>query len=404
MKLKTRCVFLFGLTACLLSAGCPPKKTPPEAEAQPPALEEAFFQPEYSRPPQVHQIPSQNGLWFDFSGLFPKKIDKPENASLVDFTPWPYARYACGLFPLSEDPLKPSLAVVVNRCGFLAIFAGKAGELLVYPFEENEFFPKYTAIPPFYFKEAVTTILYSDDFFVNVPAAPPSARVFSLSLNKDGISKVEIPAFKAYPPGDWNIETFFPSFDGIWRFKARGKSNGAEAVFYGATSFYDQAEFTEETTAERFYGARSLAGLENLPVLITGLLDYARSSGALTVEENINVRLTSPSYGGTMEFLNGGGNENDFKLFAFLNGKEAKTDAACLLASEQALKDGLFKNAFVLFYDKDGNIKKQILPLLPESFFWTSVAIVKDKLIVLWEERESWNIGAAGLAAFTLNE
>jgi hypothetical protein len=215
----------------------------------------------FSTAPYAVIIAGKMPLWFEYapdapapsaSGAVLKQPARIEDAALNDFIPWTAARHTTGLLALNaEDFPQTGIAAAVNRFGFVAAYPGKNGEAFLYIFEETGYFPHYTASAPFNLDGYPAVLLFANDFFNKVSstpqtgAAPPLKRCFA--IGKNGLFSREIPAFSTFDPdGIWNIDNFFYGKQGLWYFRARKKTEGKAAVFYGQTGAPGASEKIKE--------------------------------------------------------------------------------------------------------------------------------------------------------------
>jgi hypothetical protein len=100
-----------------------------------------------------------------------------------------------------------------------------------------------------------------------------------------------------------------------------------------------------------------------------------------------------------------GGGKIWFEAVRNLNGGQETRyySAASLESDAEACSFALFKNASVVYND---NKKCDVssLPQLPEGFSWDYVEPLGSSIIAAWEERQDWNVGAAGFMIKTGTE
>ncbi|MDR0551407.1 MAG: hypothetical protein LBG72_05260 [Spirochaetaceae bacterium] len=411
-------------------SACSPKNTAQKEETAPsantvPALPNGAI----NMPPYAIIIAGKTPLWFEYAktGL-PKQISRIEDAALNDFVPWTAARHTTGLifFNAADESAagQTSIAAAVNRFGFLALCppqknddAPAADEVLFYVFEETAYFPNYTASAPFNLNGYPAALLSFNDFFTaSAPtassknaapaaAAPPmpasqAPGEYSFAIGKNGLFKPEIPVFmNLTSAGLWNICNFFYGKQGLWYIKAQ-KPDGK--FFYGQTVDIASSSKIEEISEALYYKENAPAKADALPPPLRALLEKALvlcsiDNWVLYVYEEHGKR----AYSG--QTANTAAAKMPPELFALYNNEDAGN--AVLLVNENEGKNALIlRNVAGVNGAAGTGIYVQALPMLPENFFWTGAGIVDSgndgdaagTLIAFWEEREAWNIGAAG--------
>ncbi|MDR0539663.1 MAG: hypothetical protein LBG74_04070 [Spirochaetaceae bacterium] len=376
------------LLSLLCLYGCKPKM--PETPPQPAGHGNNVF----PHTPQAVIMTGKTPLWFEFAPLIPNHLKRVEDAALNEFSPWPVARHATGLLPFENG-----LAAAVNRYGFLAVLPDKPGKLLFYAFEETEWFPGATASIPFYFDGRPTVILSGHDFFLEAGLPPPLKQFFALVPGESLLTNPLIPAFEQFAGADgWDIETFFPTAQGWWYFKARNKSTqGKPANHYYRAEASGVSQKIDEVGEAAFYEAFAplkVTAVSVLPPLVNALL----VESGVSQDGNWHLTLFTDT-AGKLAF-SGAAAKTDgtaTPLYAMNAGDDY--EQSVLLVSERGAAP-----AAVFYYGGNAAIKKQALPILPENFFWTGAGCAGGNLIAFWEERDNWNIGAAGFMIVKLEQ
>ena len=353
----------------------------------------------FSQPPDEVIRLDGEPRWFEFVTGLPRHLGRPEDAGLKEFRPWPQAMYAAGLLPFYDG-----LVVAVNRSGLLVMVRGGDTEVQLYTFTEADFFHNYTAAALFYFDEAPAVLLSANDFFLDTQQPPPRRRAFSLNVGKSALVELDIPAFEPYAAEEgWNIEQIFPTFEGLWYFSARKKTEGKGTSFYGRTESSGKSIKIEEVTSSQFYSAKQPVPAENLPPPVKILVERS----GLAKDLFWTVTVSSKEDGGRLIFANG--TEADAEKAAAAPALYAAYEdsddihGAVLLIPPDAIglipptgDAGNEPEAAVFFYDENGVVRHRNLPPLPPAFFWTGIGSCGTTIVAPWEERDNWHIGAAG--------
>jgi hypothetical protein len=323
----------------------------------------------------------ENPLWFELSREGPKPVNSPDEASLTPFEPWPLARLITG-FITQED----RLVGAVNRSGFLVFMPGEGG-LALYSVTDVPDWEQYTAASPFLYREIPAVLLYRNVFFVDprmVPPVPPVRGLVKGSLKPTGL---ELPALEALPAGEgWEADALRQGKDGYWYYRGVNRGKGrTETVYYRGRDLSGPGELI---SAGAFRSAAEPSPLTDAPAGMGKLLEEAFRLGgsglvqaaAVSFAESGELRYFSevPLHTGVVEEL--------VELVGYYNGTDSY--GLVLWPGGKGLY-GKFQGGAV----ETGSFT---LPVLPENFSYTGIGLSGSTLIVLWEEREDLNVGAAG--------
>ncbi|MDR3173717.1 MAG: hypothetical protein LBU19_05665 [Treponema sp.] len=338
--------------------------------------------------------PGSVPLWFELAAAEgPQLINAPGAASLTPFEPWPLVRHIAG-FLLRED----ALFLAVNRDGFLIFTPRHAGEggaardgLALYRAADPPFWQRYTLGAFFLYQDLPAALLYRDDFFADPAAEAPAPPVWGLLPGTPHPAGLEIPAFAAFPPeAGWDIDALRRGQDGFWYYRSLQNpvASGFPVPRYLRTA--DLSLPGEETSLAAFQESARPESLAGAPPLLRLVLEEA-------------FKLSGPGKVQTAAVLfSGASSLRRFSPDTALH----SADGDLIELSGYYREAGTLPDALVILEDGRGIYGKDrgaglemgafFLPPLQEGFVYTGVAPAGTALIASWEERQGWNIGAAG--------
>ncbi|MDR2663045.1 MAG: hypothetical protein LBC31_08625 [Treponema sp.] len=379
---------LFFLCLAVLCCSCGPEKSPRETESA------ASFLPSLV-------VASGMPFWFELGPGGPRLIPSPGEASLEPFVPWSGARFIAGFIPAEpeEDPRgnagKVGLFAGVNRWGILG-FESREGETAVYFYPGGPVWEKYPAAALFWSGQR-PAVLLRGDFFSSDRSAPAPALWTTgsggdpASTGTGTLEALRLPVLDPFPPGEgWEAAAFFYRGDS-WYFRVsrsgaatacyRARDPGAPGESVGEAVFLDAAapqgpELAPPLLALAMEEAERLAGR---PCTVTAV------SPGFPSGQIFRSSLPAPDDGPELSayYRSAGG---ELALVLFPDGKGVFCRSG---AGGSGVEDGHFT-----------------LPALPPGgpdFRYTHIAAAGNVLVVSWEERENWTLGAAGFLLVEIN-
>jgi hypothetical protein len=397
--------------ACALSA-CSRTSSPEESVPQGISASAAGIHPLAII--QAGELP----LWFELGPDGPERISTPAEASLVPFTPWPLVRHIRGL--LIQDR---RLIVGVNREGFLiGVPWGNAvdtNSIALYRISDTAYWDDYSLDSLFFIEGQAVALLYRDDFFVEPSEKPPSPRVLTPEVGRSRPIGLEIPAFSGLPPEEgWDVEGLRRGQDGFWYYRGIRRDQAEPELVYLRTA--DLTLPGEKSSAAALRQAVRAAPLEEAPPALRPVLERGFSLlGRDADRVSKTVAVLSPGSGGPRYFAAGpeAAGEDMREFFAYYadidaNGMDAGGRAGDGMAGAGVDHDGMAAGesgapyALIITAEGRGVYGKYrdgvpetgefSLPALPEGFVYTGIGLCASVLLVPWEEREDWNVGASG--------
>jgi hypothetical protein len=276
--------------------------------------------------------------------------------------------------------------MAVNRQGFLVLAPIEEG-LALYRLDLSQDWDEFTVAALFRFRGAPAALLYRDDVFSAASGlSPPAYPVWALASGGFEPAPVEIPAFSGLSPKEgWDLKNFRQGRDGLWYYRAV-RDGRERAVQYYRTG--DPAFPGELINVGVFRNAQTPYNKSEAPHVLGLVLEQAAlrcSPGELPV-----AAVVSPDFPGLRYFA-----------------ADSRAGAVILeLAGFYAALEGggvgiaLFPDGR-LVYSNGGAPELYALPVLPEGFAYTRLAVIQaggrdQVLTAAWEEQEGFSIGAAG--------
>jgi hypothetical protein len=320
--------------------------------------------------------PSQTALYFEFDGGALRQISLPDMAALREMMPWPYAVHVTGMIYVED-----SLVITVNRQGFYTIQPDKTNLLAVKKAALALSMPDAVMSRPFLYEKNAAVFFNNSILDMEIGAEPEETALTPFIL-QDGIAKpVLIPAFSPFLSEEgWEIINFSGSKDGALYFSAIKRDGNAPEIRHLRTKNLWAAESLEQISLEDVRAASGGVPFSEAPALLRELFNELPPAPKNVLR---SIRVFSASFGGAALFASGGGDEVEE-----WNGVYNEDGVALVVSSGGAL--------FAL--DGAGGVRSSTLPALPSGFVWTAAAQSGGALVAAWEERESWSVGAAGLA------
>lgn len=337
--------------------------------------------------------------WFEFGTEGPERIGSPGEASLRPLTPWPLARFITG-FISQED----RVVGVVNRSGFLVILPGGEAGRALYRVEDVPYWEGYTAEAPFLYRGMPAALLYRNDFFADPAPEPPAPPVWTLIKGVSRPVGLELPLFGTLPAEGWDLEALRQGRDGRWYYRGLRRQGNRTAYFRGPD--LSAPGPGEASSVGAFRDAAVPHSPQDAPPALTALLEAAfRLSdpahirvAALSSPEFAGIRRFSadiPAGAGSREEESGGG-EAFIEFFGYYDPPGGSSDPKEAVVPFGAVFLPGGAGVYGRLREGGWEIGTVSLPPLPEQFVYTGIGCSGGVLIVSWEEREDWNVGAAG--------
>lgn len=353
------------LAAALLLSSCSRGGPPPVDSAAPPPPPAVPAGP----PPAASVDFAAGSAWFELGPGGPVAVVSPEDASLVPFEPWPYARRLCGFLPDGTAVVAAS-----NRDGFLSFRPGPVGVLEIFFHGNEEACAPYSMSEIFLFDGKPTVSLYRDRFFLDPQVLAPAVR--ALSLAEDAAVPVDPAAFALFPPEKgWDIDGVDRAFDGTWLVRAARDGSGEGRVAFASASSLEEQARPLSAAAHRA-GLRPRPKRTAAPAMANALAAAAAARGSTLVAS-----VAGRPGEGAVRFSSAENDAGAEKAWAW----EGDRGAAVLLADGRCWLSG-----------GDGAVQVFSLPELPGGFAYTGLARAGDAWIAAWEEQDGWAVGAAG--------
>jgi len=397
--MKFRYVFILIFIVLLLATACTGKRLPPAA---PPIEDSRLYDYADSFWPALALLETgENPLWFELGSGGPLHIESPESASLAPYVPWPHARFVVGILPWDGF-----LVMAINREGFLVL--GPAAEppaktsnsanmakVVLYQASADGFWDAYTAESFFIWKDNPAILLYRNDFFTEPFAPSPQPQVFTLDKSSTAPMGARIPALELFPPGEsWETELLRRGPDGLWYFRMKEKGMVQNETAYFCAR--DLEETSERISIDTWRNSGSPEKLENIPPVMSGILDSAVKFGLAGTGQELILRLISTGFDGTRLMGSSAAtaainDENPAFFYAYCRDKPEPL-ALAVLPDGQGFyfrEPGRGRSSVPI-------VRSIALPALPEEFVYTGVALLGDVVLASWEEQQEAGIGAAG--------
>ena len=322
-----------------------------------------------------------NPLWFELGPFGPDLIESPAAATLVPFTPWPHAKFVTGML-LWQD----SLVMAVNRDGFLVLGPGDTADLVLYRVADTFFWDPYTSESFFIWDDKPALLLYRNDFFSAPIAPPPEPQVYLLDKTSSVPLGVRIPALENLAEsGFWEAELLRRGNDGFWYYRVREKSGIESETAYFRTG--DLAAEGKKISVDEWRNS-SQPEITGIPLHLTAVLEK--------VSELIHTpvaRTVSPDFEGQRLFCaRGGRSEETVLLHAYCRETPQALAIAILPDGRGFCSPGANNDA-----------RSFSLPVLPEGFVYSGIAMLGNNLAASWEEQQDAGIGAAGFMVMALS-
>ncbi|QQO11063.1 hypothetical protein [Breznakiella homolactica] len=332
--------------------------------------------------PEIFIVSGEVPLWFELAPGGPRRIDSPENAALVDFSPWPLSRHIT-----SMDAAENRLVMASNRSGFLVSVPWSEDRIALFRIADENYWSDYTVASVFSLRGRSCILLYRDDFFTEPGQKLPDPRAFYLSRESPAPVAVDIGAFADQPPDEgWDIESLQRGNDGFWYYRAVQKDKAQ-----GIRSYYRTADLEtpgEACSSAAFINAQTPLHWQDAPGLLRPVLEAAAEmlgSGAVSVAE-----IISPDWDGTQYFILGTsantGEQEFIQTYVYHSAG----------GSLAILPDG--RGRYIRGDTSGGGYRSAAfsLPLLPDNYVYTGFALSGPSLIAAWEEQQGLSVGAAG--------
>jgi hypothetical protein len=320
-------------------------------------------------------------LWFELTAAGPVLINSPAEASLSPYLPWPQARYVAGLLDWDGRTV-----LVINREGFLVIETGKDGQTYLRRAASPGLWDPYTAGKPFMWNRRPGVLLYRNDFFSETQAPPPNPRLFFLDEGEPEPLGVDLPALEVFPAASgWEVDSLVPGPDGFWYYRAVPPP---DKQYPGKMpdEYYRSSDLSlpgEKISLGFWRNSLLPEPSGGAPPFLAALLEEALKPPF--VSEPAAAAVISSGFSGARVFSGSG--ESSVLLSGYY--REGFEPLAFLLSGDGRALAALGR----------GNPLPISLPVLPEGFAYTGIAMAGEVLVASWEEQQDSAVGSAGFMA-----
>ena len=356
-----------------------------------------------------------NPLWFEFTFKGPRLIPSPDQASLVDFSPWPFACYSTGMLVFPEQP-RPGissaetpeqfLAMAVNKFGFLIMGRDEEQNLVLYSAANPIIWDPYSVASFFLYQDKPGVLLCHDNFFSN-QELPPECPVYNLDQNFPLPVNCILPALNIFSvDGEGEFTALWQGSDQNWYYRFADQSQSSPSVNYYRTSDLSLPGEKIDQGVYRNYSVPEPV-TDELPVIYSLALEIQKDLSGISGVPVLNI--VSQNFSAARNFAVSSASEGDFIMLSGFYREGTCSDPE---SDPVNIPGGNFKNdpgnktlAFAILPDGKGFLYTDetfsafSLPSLPEGFAYTGAALAGDVLVATWEEQEDYSIGAAGFLA-----
>ncbi|GHV83074.1 hypothetical protein AGMMS50212_04140 [Spirochaetia bacterium] len=394
MNLRFTVCALLGVTVLCFSCS----KDKPQ-----PAPKQGAFQAKLETHSDLAAEPGELPIWIEFNSSGISQIDTPDKAALKPFEPWPYMQHITGMVSFENG-----VFVFVNRLGFLRIEPVELyNELLeIFVYAEKNYFSRWTASSPFIYGGYPYVVMSANDYFSVESIEPPSVnlRVWTVDTDLNKAFNVRFPAFNVFPDGEgWDIKEFWTAEDGYHYFKA-AKTKSESKIMYLKSKDPGSAELSEEISFSAFMQGSSPVHFSSAGVLMSAVLKEA--FGADNKKTSHIAAVFSMATGASSQYIDSapavvGDDQYTITEFGGVSGSFLNTNTgeiqnyACVINREGDLF--IAGNSAAETGGSPVVVQSKKMPSLPEGFVYTHAFLCGGAIAAAWEEREDWNIGAAGL-------
>jgi hypothetical protein len=325
-----------------------------------------------------------NPLWFEFLENGPRHIASPAEASLVDYAPWPLARFCSGLLVSGQN-----LVMAINRTGFLVAAPGSdQSSVILYLAEDFANWDPYSIASVFLYGERPAVLLYRDDFFAAPADSAPEHQVLILREDLPRPAGIRIPALGFSPQDGWETNALRQGPDGFWYYRLSQPGESRPGIAHYRTR---DLSLSGERISQGEYrnSSRPETDLNKFP-LISRLIAELTSAAIQENKSGIPVlQMISPDFSGPRLFSASSNIGEDSELFFGYYRNESAPVSGSVIFAVSANGRGIgIKNDVSFSF---------ALPALPAGFVYTGIGLVGNTLIASWEEQEEFAIGAAGI-------
>lgn len=367
---------LSALLLLIFSACDRPREEPFDAETAPQAWPAPALTVDPDSPP----------LWIEWAPEGLVAIDNPDTSSLLPFEPWVEAKRITGMtaFP-------GALVMAMNGVGFLLAESASDGTLRLHGIDAPEWAGSYSMGAPVRFGNRAAVPLYRDGFFSAPKGSSPPHPMLALDLETLRCVGVAEGAAGAVDGAEgWELDALELGGDGLWYLRTRKGDTGEAAYFAVATLFETpRASSLGEFRTGRTPQPAAAAPPSLRPIL--GLWATAAPLAVTTVDASRDGRLL---YSAAAEADMGGAKGAAFGAVDAAS-RYASLGAYAYVNGERAwsvLSDGRG-----LYSEGSGNPHFFSLPILPQGFAYTGIAVSGRHMLISWEEQDSWAVGSAGI-------
>jgi hypothetical protein len=330
------------------------------------------FEPALLIRPAVSSVP----YWFELDAEGPVAISALAEASPSPFIPWTETRHITAFLPGAYGALYTG----VNRWGIMKVEVREKETALYYYFGE-ESWKNYPTLSFFRYRERPAALLGRDRFFIeNGSPAPEPA--FWAAADSGRMEPIILPALQSFPPSlGWETTAFFQGVDNAWYCRLVIPEQKSAFLTIENVSLPGR-----EISAEDFSLAQNEESLTPPP-----LLAWIMSETERLLDCSCIAQIVSPEFSGKRYFRTGT-SAGELEFFGYYRPLLPGTEGAVVL---------LLPNGWGIYCCSDGTTQRDGRFRLPqptvENIVYSGAALAgKNLLVVSWEERADWNVGAAG--------
>lgn len=341
--------------------------------------------------PALTVRPDSPPRWLEWAPEGLAEIDNPDASALLPFEPWVAARRITGMaaFP-------GAIVLAMNRTGFLLAESAADGTLRLYGIDAPEWARPYSMGAPVRFGARAAVPLYRDGFFSAPRGSSPPHPMLALDLATLSCGGLSEGAAGVVDGGEgWELDALDVGGDGLWRLRAR-KGDTGDAAYYAAATL---AETPRASSLGEFRTGRTPQPAAAAPPPLRPILHLWATVAPLavtTVDASQDGRRfysaaamsgVGAASGSASEDVHAPSQYASLGAYGYVEGDRAWS----------VLSDGRG-----LYFGGSGNPHFFALPVLPQGFAYTGLAVSGSHLLVCWEEQDSWAVGSAGILVHPL--
>jgi hypothetical protein len=318
--------------------------------------------------------------WFELGPEGPAAISDPAEASPNPFVPWTQARHIAAFLPYANGVLYTG----INRWGILKIEERSKETALTYH-NGGEIWKNYPALLFFRYGEKPAALLSGDRFFTESGSPAPEPALWVAS-DIGGMEPAFLPALFSYQ--GWETTAFFQGLDNSWYCRLFLPEEKSAFLIIEDLSFPGR-----KLNAEDFAQAQKEISFTPPP-----LLAWIMSEAERLLDCSCIALTVSPEFSGKRYFRTGT-SAGELEFFGYYRPPLPETEEAAVL---------LLPGGWGIYCFSDGTAQWDGRFRLPqpgtENIVYSGAALAgNDLLVVAWEERAGWDVGAAGFLLYKMD-